>query len=811
MRLSIRPGTSRSLAAAGIVTLVALASLVVIELYGSNSRTPTSESSSATSISTSAASSTSRTTTSTTTTGRSTTEITTTATTVSSTETTTHAANYTFVPPTFYVATDGNDAWSGILATPNPARTDGPFATLTRAQNAVGVVDSSSPGRSTPIGVEIEGGTYNLSSTLTFTSADSGSASAPVIYEAAPSSTVVISGGKQVTGWTLVSGNEWATSASGLQYFEQMWKDGQRIFRPSTTNGSYLYVASTVYSTSKSPNCSVQLDSKYECFDRFQFAPGDIQASYYDIGNVEIDIFECWTMPVLHLKSVDTANNTAFLSGPTTRNSGCHGFINGHRYLVVNDRDSLAPGQWYFDAPNDQILYMARPGENPNTEAFIAPQLQTLLQFQGAANVEFEGVTFSYANWVVPATGWVSPQGEELSPLGLPAAVNASQSSLIQFVDDTFSHLSAYALAFDGTLPFQPSSSTPYDDEVVGGTIYDVGGGGVVIGEVPFPSDTDSGVAQHVLVWNTEIAHIGRFLPGSNGVYILNSHDNLVGHDLIFDTYSNAISVGGTYEYNIKLPQLAHGNVVEYNLVYDINQGVMDDGGALYTASGTAQGNVIQDNVVHDVVADLNATIKGYGGWGIYFDSTSQNVVARDNLVYRTSFPSIHQNDGFNNTVTNNILAFGGEGLIDRTHDNASSLFVSHNIFYYDASSVSGSMQRGTWRCFSFCQSQFQFSSNLYWYTQGSPVFFTGTSFSPQTMTFAQWQALGEDQGSEVANPLFADPQQYNFTLSAGSPALAIGFVPFSPSAAGLLRGTSYELPPVPQAFTRIPLPSSDF
>ena len=37
----------------------------------------------------------------------------------------------------FYVATDGNDAWSGTLASPNAAKTDGPFATLQRARDAV--------------------------------------------------------------------------------------------------------------------------------------------------------------------------------------------------------------------------------------------------------------------------------------------------------------------------------------------------------------------------------------------------------------------------------------------------------------------------------------------------------------------------------------------------------------------------------------------------------------------------------------------------------------------------------------------------
>jgi len=39
-------------------------------------------------------------------------------------------------PDAFYVATNGNDTWSGRLPAPNTAGTDGPFATLTRAGGA---------------------------------------------------------------------------------------------------------------------------------------------------------------------------------------------------------------------------------------------------------------------------------------------------------------------------------------------------------------------------------------------------------------------------------------------------------------------------------------------------------------------------------------------------------------------------------------------------------------------------------------------------------------------------------------------------
>ncbi|HRR67609.1 MAG TPA: hypothetical protein P5063_08195, partial [Methanomassiliicoccales archaeon] len=36
-----------------------------------------------------------------------------------------------------FVSPQGNDRWSGRLAAPNRSRTDGPFATLERARDAV--------------------------------------------------------------------------------------------------------------------------------------------------------------------------------------------------------------------------------------------------------------------------------------------------------------------------------------------------------------------------------------------------------------------------------------------------------------------------------------------------------------------------------------------------------------------------------------------------------------------------------------------------------------------------------------------------
>ena len=82
---------------------------------------------------------------------------------------------------TFFVATDGNDAWSGTLREPNAQGTDGPFATLHRARDAVRGLK-----RRGPVVVMVRGGTYCLREPLVLGPEDSGTAESPVIYCAAP-------------------------------------------------------------------------------------------------------------------------------------------------------------------------------------------------------------------------------------------------------------------------------------------------------------------------------------------------------------------------------------------------------------------------------------------------------------------------------------------------------------------------------------------------------------------------------------------------------------------------------------------------
>ena len=82
---------------------------------------------------------------------------------------------------------------------------------LTQAKSSVEAIDSNMSG---DIVVALAGGTYRLSAPLTLGTGDSGTNGHTVIWQAQAGQNPILSGGQQVTGWTLhdASANIFASS-----------------------------------------------------------------------------------------------------------------------------------------------------------------------------------------------------------------------------------------------------------------------------------------------------------------------------------------------------------------------------------------------------------------------------------------------------------------------------------------------------------------------------------------------------------------------------------------------------------------------
>ena len=139
---------------------------------------------------------------------------------------------------TLYVGPAGSDQWSGSMAAPNAARTDGPLGSLTGARDAVRKWRAEKPDEA--VTVLFRGGVYSLGEPVVFGPQDSGSERAPVRYAAFEGETPVLWGGRRVDGWRKegkgVYSADLSSDVAGRRGFRQLFADGKRLTRARSPN-----------------------------------------------------------------------------------------------------------------------------------------------------------------------------------------------------------------------------------------------------------------------------------------------------------------------------------------------------------------------------------------------------------------------------------------------------------------------------------------------------------------------------------------------------------------------------------------------
>jgi hypothetical protein len=792
--------------------------------------------------------------------------------------------------PVLYVAPNGNDSWSGGLAEPNAANSDGPFATLDHARSVVRSFNGKGVRR---VHVRIRGGTYYLPATVQFSAADSGSATTEIVYENYPGEKPVFSGGMRVTNWTNVGGNQWQTTLPpSTQYFENLFYNGVRRLRPRLGGylGTYYRIVGPVYDTTApgppahAPNaaCSSYVTGKgWECFDRFIYNPMDpISSSWKNLapaadnqclqptgnpalaGDIELLDFQKYDAAKLRISCVDTTNNIVYVTAPATALANAttaYGFLPTHRYVVENVQDALTePGQWFLDRSMNPwtLTYLTNPGENPNDDTVIIPQLTQVLVASNLAYVTFRGLDFEHDNYTVPAT----TNSPLLGPLGvISAAVSFQNSQHITFDASIVAHTSGAGLDFVSCISAQspswcvstdPNASTS-NNTIENSAFYDIGAMGVRIGIQALVADTEANLPQFTTFRSNVVEGWGRIFPSLWGITQGEGHDNLYTHNDIYDGYHSAFALCMCSGANL-IPD-SHDNVVSFNHAYNLEQGIMNDDGALYMQTRNNQeapsptGNKMVNNLVHDVNdASVLDPEDGYGGDGIYVDTESGAVDVENNLVYRVSgnamnFAAAPSMPNEPSTVKNNIFAFARGSMINVSSPYLSGtvppsveqIFVAtNNLMYFDRNSSSSPafyVQGGCTYSGGFAFTSWEeWNSNMYWRTDGgfstdtqafhyqpnpaaeNPCYFNEPS-QYTFLTFAGWQATGEDVLSLVQNPGFKNPAYPNddYFLRNGSPG--VGFVPFDANRAGRTN-PEIQPPPIPATFLTMTFnPATDF
>ncbi|MGQ9514333.1 MAG: right-handed parallel beta-helix repeat-containing protein [Thermoproteota archaeon] len=643
---------------------------------------------------------------------------------------------------TFYVSPQGDDRWSGRLPSPSESKTDGPFATIAKARDAIREIKTRE-GHRKPIKVFIRGGTFFLDEPLLFTAEDSGTDSCPITYESYPGEVPILSGGARISGWkqiTVQGKRLWVVQIPSVReeewYFRELWVDGKRRLRARHPNKGYLSIEEVPDATPQT-----QWD---EGQNRIRFREGDLKA-LNNVSDAEAIVMNRWVESHLPIESLDEVNRILSFSKKSVFR-----LDPGDLYYIENSLELLdSPGEWFLDHSTGTLYYYAMPDEDMNEAEVIAPFLPQLLKLQGDPktgeflhHITFKGITFSHTEWSLPST----LSGFRQAAIGVPAVLYGEGVRNCIIEGCIFAHIGTYAIEL---------SRGCRDNKIHRCELYDLGAGGIKIGEQLVRDEVEEQTHGNIIS-DCEIQDGGLIFHSAVGIWIGQSYENIIRNNHICNFYYTGISIGWTWGYG---PSLARGNIVELNHVQNI--GIRSDGdgpilsdmGGIYTL-GVRSGTIIRSNIFHDIAGFR------YGGWGIYLDEGSSNVLTEKNIVYRTTHGGFHQHYGRENIVRNNIFAFGKDAQIQRSRSEEHISFTfERNIVYFR----SGNVLAG-----NFEDANFSFDLNIYW-RQGEEVLFGKYSWEA-------WRDRGADLHSLIADPLFLDPDCGNFSLKKDSPAFSLGF-----------------------------------
>jgi hypothetical protein len=411
---------------------------------------------------------------------------------------------------------------------------------------------------------------------------------------------------------------------AGQWRFRQLFVNGERRSRPRLPRqGEYRIESLPGYDPKAGGYAFLQGTRQ------FVYGGTDIQ-SWRNLRDVEVVGITRWIDNRLPIERVDAERRLVTFDRPSL-----FALVETSEqpsvYWVENVFEALdTPVQWYLDRPQGRLYYLPRPGAELPSAEIIAPRLPQVVRVVGhegnpVHDLHFEGLCFAHTEWEAPAD-WASSLQ---AAVDVPGALFFDWARRCSVRDGAIEHVGTYGVEVGvGCM----------DLEIAHNRMVDLGAGGVKIGhfisyepnergrrrEAAMPRGPHS---QRITVADNEIGHGGRLMAAGVGVFVGDNPGNKIIHNHIFDLRYSGISVGSVQEFRASQ---ATDNIIEYNHVHDIGQGMLSDMGGIYTNS-VSPGTRIRYNVVHDV------RCREYGGWGIYDDESSSDILIEKNLVYRCS------------------------------------------------------------------------------------------------------------------------------------------------------------------------------
>lgn len=563
-----------------------------------------------------------------------------------------------------------------------------------------------------------------------------------------------IVGARPVTGWTAseMNGVTVWTKDLGQEYgdFQSLFDEKTTLPRSRFPKEGYFHVAKVDAAD------AMDYPDPNQLFQKAMYAEPQNVRVFHNMQDVTLKLLHFWKDETVNLTAVDPKTGRLEFSRRMTMT-----VKERDRFFFDNVLEEMRlPGEWYFDKVIRRLYYVPREQDEIATTVLYAASTCNLLKIDGAEDITFQGVSFQMGDWLIPEKTFY-PWGSDhhQAAFDVCGAIEVRNACDIRFDACRFEHLMSTGIRVEANVQGLAIEHC---------IVQDIGGSGIfVIGE-NLPKD-DARVVRRFLIRDNYIEKYGRRFLNGTGIGVLHACEGKILDNSIHDGYSIAMTLGWVWGYGYSVTS---DILVSRNHVWDVGQNTLADMGAIYTL-GVKENIVISENIVHDVQANLKY---GYGGWGIYMDEGSSNVLVTKNLIYRCNTTNFYQHFGRDNLIINNILAFGDEA-------NASAYRSQSHIGYYLIRNIMVSKNRPFISPKDLKRdAQIMDANNICWdYVEGD-----------RSAEVEEMRAeLNLYHCTTFADPQFFDPEHDDFRLKETSPALAMGFVPWKLQAGAL---TEHEL-----------------
>ncbi|PIU64111.1 MAG: hypothetical protein COS85_13790, partial [Armatimonadetes bacterium CG07_land_8_20_14_0_80_59_28] len=533
-------------------------------------------------------------------------------------------------PPVLYISTKGDDSWSGKLASPNKAKSDGPFTTLERARDAVRELKQNGG-----IAVELRGGVYERDTTFKLTAEDAGTAEAPVVYRAHAGEEVRVVGGrhlppaafKPVTDPAVLDrldsvargkllqadlkslgiGNygEFPNRFRGAAPVLELFFNDQRMMLARWPNDGWAHVAKVVERGSVP-----RVGDKTVKPGAFEYE-GDRPARWKIEDGVWLTGYWCfdWCDEAIRVRSIDPGKRVITFTDPHIYGLGS-GNQGPRRYYALNILDELdRPGEYYLDRKTG-TLYFWPPAPIAKARIAVSVLQDPLISLDAAAHVTIRGLTLEACR-------------------GVALTIKGGRED--QIVSCVVRNTGQAGIAVEGGEKHRVEACDIHDTGTLGISL--VGG------------DRKTLTAAGHEAINNHIYRFSRLQRTYASAIQVGGVGNRVAHNLIHDAPHQAIGLSG------------NDHIIEFNEVHHVIMET-DDCGAFYMGRNPSErGTVIRYNFWHHLGSPL-----GHGNAAIYFDDGDGGQTVYGNVFIRCgepalgSFGTVFCHGGHDNLIENNIF-----------------------------------------------------------------------------------------------------------------------------------------------------------